>query len=185
MIGRHGSRLALLVALVLALIGGTAVAYNDYDNGCGVFTGGNPIGIQWRWGTSINPTGNWAYAFASVGEPTWDNNFSKIDIGYNSSAASTFDLYYNQYDGRSGLAFVNCGYGVPDGTIDDFDALGNLYWHDDVTYSSLMGNVAGHEIGHGLGLGHSYYTAVMNGSSLHTGSWPTTDDTSTMNQKYP
>lgn len=177
--------LAFAIGLSLVSLQGSAGAYNDYDNQCGVWTGGNPIGIQWKWGTSINPSGNWGYAFASVAEPRWDDYFGRIQLGYSSSASSTFDWYWNQYDGASGKALVNCGFGYPDGTIDDFHAYGNLYWHNDVSYDPLMGNVAGHEIGHGLGLGHSHYDAVMRGNYLHSGWWPTSDDYSAMNQKYP
>lgn len=173
-----------LLAIVLALALGTvASGYNNYDNVCGKWTNANPVGIQWKWGSSINPSGNWGYAFATVAEPNWDNSYTKIELGYWSTAASTFDVYYNTTDGWAGKALVNCGYGIPDGTIDDFAAYGNLAWHDDSSYTGYMGNVAGHEIGHGLGFGHSNYDAVMKPG--YSGSWPTSDDSAGIAAMYP
>lgn len=174
--------LALVAALSLTLLGSAAVASNDIGPfACGTWPYSfGTIFVTWKWGPNINQSGNWAYAFASVAEPTWDNSFSKVDLGYHPDGTTEFDTYY-LINSSYGYAYVWCYAGTT--TISNFHAEGNTYWNPDNQWNNYMGNVAGQEIGHGLGLAHSNYPAVM--QQGYTGSWPTSDDVEAINEYYP
>lgn len=174
--------LAVLLGCAVSLIvlGGVTAAYNNNTNPCGKWSGG---GYNWKWGTSINPAGNWAAAFANAAS-NWKNASSLIWNNYNASAFSRYDWYYDQYDGRAGQAWVNCGFGWPDGTIDDVTAYGNLFWQNDISYTTGKYNVAGHEIGHTYGLGHSTAGAAVMNDPVYLGSWPTADDLAGIDSLY-
>lgn len=177
----RAASLALLVTLASLLSSGVVTAYNNWDNVCGKWPNANPIGIQWKWDGDINQSGNWAYAFATVAEPNWDNSFTKIELGYNSSAAGEYGVYNTAHQWY-GLASVWCGINLCPCYIIDFLAEGNLHHNNDSSYNAYMGNVAGHEIGHTLGYGHSCCAAVM--QQGYAGSWPTLDDTQGMGAMY-
>jgi len=166
--------------LSLSILGGVSAAYNNLDNQCGIWAGG---GYTYKWGTSINPAGNWAAAFVNAAW-NWDSHYSQIWNYYSSSSQAKYDWYYNQYDGWAGKTMLNCGYGIPDGTIDDFVAYGNLYWENDNGYTTWKYNTAGHEIGHTYGFGHSTATDSIMRVQLYLGSWPTADDSAGIAAMY-
>lgn len=167
--------------LMLAATGQAILGYNNYDMPCGTWPNGTSVGVQWKWGPDINTGGNWAYAFANVAEPNWDNTSTKIDLGYNSSAAGEYDVY-NVADGNYGRAYVWCHWWDTD-QIADFLAEGNLSVLPDATWDNEMAATAAHEVGHTLGLGHSTSAAVMNPSYSYSS--PQTDDVNGLNALYP
>lgn len=173
--------LSVILGLSLMLFGSVASAYNNWDNMCGKWPNANPIGIQWKWDGDLNPSGWWGYAFASVAEPRWDDSYAKISLGYNSGAAGEYGVYYAD-DGWAGQAWAWCNYLCPCYIV-DFLAEGNTQWRDGSSWDPYMGNVAGQEIGHTLGYGHSCCPAVM--QQGYAGSWPTTDDNQGMRAMYP
>ena len=181
---RSGRALRLVLTAVLFLaLGRGAAGYNNSAVPCGTWPNANPVTVQWTWGPDINTSGPWAYAFATVAEPNWDDSFTKLSLGYNSSASGEYDVYYSSTDGLAGHAYTWCHWWDPD-QLADFLAEGNTYaYSDSGSYQAFMGNTAGHEIGHSLGYGHSTYDAVM--KSGYGGSWPTTDDRDGFSAMYP
>jgi matrixin len=174
----------MLIVLSLAFSGGIAAAYNNSEVPCGKWPNGNPVGVQWKWGPYINQSGGWAHAFSVVAEPTWDDAFTKISIGWNSSAAGDYDVINDSaYSG--GYYWAWCHWWNPT-QLADFLVVGNLYWYADSPYGANMGRTAGQEIGHSLGLGHSSNpNAIMYGSNLYQGTWPTSDDAAGIASLYP
>lgn len=172
--------LVSLTAFLSLLLGGAANAYMNFDHVCGEWPNGSPISIGWKWDGDINISGWWAYAFATVAEPNWDNSFTKVQLSYSSGASGEYGVYYAD-DGWAGQAYVWCDLFCPC-YIYDFLAEGNLEWHGDSSWDAYMGNVAGHEIGHTLGYSHSCCPAVM--KQGYSGSWPTQDDRDGMYYMY-
>lgn len=176
--------LVTVISICLGLLGTAAAGYNNRDMPCGTWPNANPIRIWWKWGPDITPSGSWGYAFATVAEPNWDNSLTKFELSYASDAEASLDVYYDSGTTAYGQAFVWCHWFTTQ--IAHFNAEGNTFYNPQTSpYNSYMGNVAGHEIGHGLGLGHSTAPAGAVMVQGYTGSWPTSDDYAGIASLYP
>lgn len=119
----------------------------------------------------------WTNAANDWVSATWPGGF-----GYTSSCSSNqmvmSDLYWPD-DPRSGIAGWNPGCCSGNYTY----TFGLLNWHFTQNYnSSQKKSIAGHEIGHQLGLDHEGFAVLMNGSDAARFSYgvytPQTDDVS-------
>lgn len=175
---------AALAGLVLGftLYAASAAAYND---SCPQYCPGSgakwPSGaVQWKWGTTINPSGYWASGF-SLASDAWFNAGAGIWPSYSSSAQAKVDVYSAQ-DQNDGVNYwgYNCCW-----TIAWFDAYGNTgYVPDTLGNYTRIKQVSIHEMGHGLGLGHSTgFNAVMQANSPST--TLAADDIIGLNAMYP
>ncbi len=162
----RGSLVALLrfalpavgaTVLVIGLTSGQALAYNNNSNplfGPAKF----PFGaVQWKWGPSINTSGYWADGFVRA-SGVWTGANASAWLAYNSSAQSTADVY-SAADGNGGINYwgYNCCW-----TLAQFQAYGNVNYNgDSAGYWTRIKQVTAHEMGHGIGMGHSTSWAVM------------------------
>jgi matrixin len=175
---------AALAGLVLGftIYAASAAAYND---SCPQFCPGSgakwPLGaVQWHWGSSINVSGYFANGFRLASD-AWVNAGAGIWPSYSSSAQAKADVYYAD-DGNDGVTYwgYNCCW-----TIAWFDAYGNTRNVPDIVdnYTRIK-QVSIHEMGHGLGLGHSNTAdAVMQANAPST--TLAADDINGLHAMYP
>lgn len=175
---------AALAGLVLGftLYTAGAAAYNDScPQDCPGSGAKWPLGaVQWRWGTSINVSGYWANGFRLASD-AWVNAGAGIWPSFSSSGQAKADVYSAQ-DQNDGINYwgYNCCW-----TIAWFDAYGNVFnVPDAVENYTRIKQVSIHEMGHGLGLGHSNTSdAVMQANAPST--TLAADDINGLNAMYP
>lgn len=172
--------LASVLAVVLILstqqVGWAA---NDYDNRCHWGgTQGTTRFVYYRWGPSINVSGPEANGFR-LANSDWNALPSLIRLYYSSSATNTLDVYYAPGDTKQGRTWQVCNWFYTY-LMDSFDAKRNTAWPLDDWGNKAVG---GHEIGHGLGLGHSYDTNAIMHDPIYVNT-PGSDDLTGLNQYY-
>lgn len=178
------SRLLLLsvFAASFAAAFSTARGYNDYDQLCGwTYPGGyNYLYLPYMNDPDYPPYGYYTSMLSSA-VTTWNNAATPV-VFYSSSAAHTVGVK-NLGPGPGGVLVATClGSG---GTRSSSALYLNSYYIGNTSGQVFYGTgVASHELGHYLGLGHSWYTAIMgvNDGSFNT---PRTDDLCGVNVIYP
>lgn len=182
-----GFALAVIV-LLGSLHNGTrsAMAYNNSQVPC-PWTNTTPLNIYFEWGPNLigNPSYTWRLRFSdSVGD--WNSQGTKPLVQWSSGAANRLDSY-TAADGYYGYASIACTGPFWDRKMSSFDAYANSYRGHEYNWDDFfMRSITGHELGHGLGLGHSTEYSIMNTSrdryTLYT---PQQDDRNGLNAIYP
>lgn len=138
--------------------------------------------VTYKWGPNQqNPIYLWRQRFTqSVSD--WSSSTVRPDLVENSSSPNVLDSY-DAADGNYGTATLVCS-----GTsMISFTAKANSYYGPTYNWdTNFMRSIAGHELGHGLGLNHSTSTAIMNTSrDRYVIYVPQSDDTSGIAALYP
>lgn len=157
-----------------------ALAYNDRDNMCW-WNNTTPLPVLYKWGANLQTPGTqWRNAF-TTGVSNWNTAPIKPYFTLDSSnSRNTFDTY-SAPDGYAGYTWYWCNIVYK---LDRFDAKGNVNYS--VTDKQAT-EIASHEMGHGLGMGHStVWPSVMYVSGPY-GTWgvPTQDDINGQHAMYP
>lgn len=184
---RLGYALAV-VTLVVSLYAGSsvAVAYNDYDVPC-PWQNATPLNIYFEWGPNLigSSSYTWRLRFSdSVGD--WNSQGTKPLVQWSSGAVNRLDSY-TAADNNYGYASIACTGPFWDRKMSSFYAYANSYYGPEYSWNDFfMRSVTGHELGHGLGLGHSYQYSIMNTSrDRYTLYRPQQDDRNGLNAMYP
>ncbi len=155
-------------------------AYNDYDLVCGwSYSGGyNLLYIPYGTDPDFPPYGSYTTAISSAID-TWNGTATPIYF-YSTGTGGTHTVGVKDggANGRAGWLAYGCS------NYRSWSALYlNSYYLDSGSDFTRVG-VASHELGHFLGLGHSYYTAIMgqNDGSFNS---PRVDDICGTNVMYP
>lgn len=138
------------VILVVGLSGGRVLAYNNDTNPA--FGAKFPNGaIGWKWGPSINQTGYWAAGFTRA-SGIWTAANASAWPAFDSSAQAVADVYFAA-DGNGGITYwgYNCCW-----SLAQFQSYGNLNYNgDSAGFWTRIKQISAHELGHGIGMGHS------------------------------
>lgn len=185
-----GLLLTLVVTIAVAFRSAVeAYAFNDYDNpGC-------------RWGPATTSV-YYTYGPNLIGDPnyTWRLRYEDSVANWNQvppqrpqfvfipGVSVNFDSY-TAIDGLYGFVDPHCSAPGP-GNMIWFDARVNSHYAatDFVWNDNALRSITGHELGHGLGLGHSSVTldALMHpGRDHYTVIAPRPDDISGLRALYP
>lgn len=160
--------------------GGAAWAYNNQDNSCW-WNNTTPLYVSYKWGADLQTPGTlWRNAF-NDGVANWNTAPVKpILILDSSNSKNTLDTYY-ALDGKWGRSWIYCNIFYK---IDRFDAKGNTAYSMN---DQQRAEIASHEVGHGLGLGHSWVTPSVMHYTGPYGTWgvPRQDDINGLNSMYP
>lgn len=178
-------RAAFVLAFVLAVTttlasATTATAYNNMDNACH-WNNTTPLNVLYKFGANLQTPGTqWRIAFDN-GVSNWNVANIKPSFLYDvNNSRNTLDTY-TAADGYWGYTWRYCN---PLYYLDRFDAKGNVNYYPN---DQERDEVASHELGHGLGFGHSTVSpAVMNVNGPY-GTWgiPQPDDVNGANAMYP
>ncbi len=173
-----GLSIAVTLAVLLPV---PAAAFNDFDNACHWWNT-TPMNISFDWGPNLqNPSYLWRLRFSdSVGD--WNSIGAKPVTTWSSGSSNVLDSY-TEADNRYGKTLITCVFGFEN----RFTSYANSNYGPDYNWDTFgMRRVTGHELGHGLGLGHSNFWAIMNTNSPLTGPYlPQTDDLNGLNSMYP
>ncbi len=177
-------RVTIIIALV-ALLGVTlslssAAAYNNYDNPAKnwYYTSGD-LDLYYDWGDNLQePTSDWKTAF-NWAKTDWDNAGTAVDWSPSGSGTNIFNTYDDE-DGRYG----KCEWQFGETYLIGNKVYGNLA--NDPETSIGRREIAGHELGHAIGLGHSTVDpALMEERELDSDeSYPLTDDVAGVDALY-
>ncbi len=104
--------------------------------------------VTYKWGDRLQTPGTlYRNAFQSS-ITDWNSISTKMRLSYSSSGNVSFNTYSSQ-DGRAGVTYSYC-----DGQLlTSAEVLANIYYDSGRTNNSRR-SITGHEMGHGLGLGH-------------------------------
>lgn len=170
------------ILLASGLGANVAEAYNNYDNPCRWWNT-TPMNIYFDWGPNLqNPSYTWRLRFSdSVGD--WNSIGTKPVVSWSSGSSNVLDSY-TEADNNYGKTAITCVFGF----MNRFVAYANSNYGPSYNWdNNFMRSVTGHELGHGLGLGHSTVSpAIMNTSrDRYTIYVPQTDDRDGLNSLYP
>jgi len=179
------STAAVVAAVTMSVVSHTvSQAYNDYDNVCGwTYSGGyNYLNLPYRNDADYPPYGYYSSMLSSA-ISSWNGTSSPVVFYSRSSGSHSIGV---KSLGGGSLAGVNVLYCNGAGGSRSSTA---LYINSDAV-SNTSGavfygtGVASHELGHYLGLGHSWYVDIMglNDQSFNT---PRSDDVCGVNVTYP
>lgn len=171
----------LLLMLVLPAVSVLAVN-EDTSPICGRWPhgGGSYTAIAYQWGDRLQQPGTqWRDAFTqSIGD--WNAAPIKMYYAGGGAGPNTFNTYSAQ-DGRGGVTYTYCN----GSAITSADVLGNVFY--DQTDNARRA-YAGHEAGHGLGVGHITDPGIAlmgNNPDPNTYYTPQSLDIDLFNQDYP
>jgi hypothetical protein len=134
--------------------------------------------VYYRWGGNITEPHKEAI---SQSVTDWNNAQNKRRFVQNPSASGVFDSYYSSTDDYYGYSYWETGL---DSCTDDWVVKMNKFYdsNNDLNFGR---SVAGHEIGHILGLAHTNWTALMNiDRDRYSIYIPQTDDINGVNNLY-
>jgi len=147
--------LGLIVVVVLIPLSlQRSLAYNNFDNPpCfWPYTPGVKKVLYWKYQGYVYE--RWARAYsASVGD--WNSATNRVGYAYSTSATNRLGMYVAA-DNRSGYTVWYCS-GT---TMLRFDAYVNDYY---TGTDNWRRSVTGHELGHGISLGHSTVSPSLMG----------------------
>lgn len=180
-IGLLTSLLTLFILLVEPHVPGVW-AYNNYNNPpCfWPYTSGVRKTLYYKFGSALSNYQLWVVAYnSSVSD--WNAAQSKVQYTYSSSAASVFDVY-NAQDNKAGKTLWYCS-GT---TMTRADSLGNVFY-DNGYSANLRRSITGHELGHGISLGHSTVSPSLMGPNPNPNVYyaPLSDDIAGVNARFP
>lgn len=150
------------------------------DNECH-WNNTTPLNVLYKYGANLQTPGTaWRIAFNN-GVYNWNVANIKPAFLYDASNSRNTVDTYTAADGYWGYTWWYCNVLY---YLDRFDAKGNVNYNPN---DQQRDEVASHELGHGLGFGHSTVSpAVMNVSGPY-GTWgvPQQDDVNGANAMYP
>jgi hypothetical protein len=169
----------IAITLILTSSGGV-FAYNDYDNPpCyWSYTSGQRKTLYWQYGSS-NIFDEWRQAY-SASLIDWTNATNRVGFTWSSSASNKLYMYVS-IDGRGGYTIWSCSGSI----MVKFDADVNDYY--DPGTANTRRSITGHELGHGVSLGHSYFGPALMGDNpdpetYYTPQW---DDQEGIYDRFP
>ena len=160
-----------------------ANAYSDYDFICGWTYGGgySALSLPYRTDPDFPAYGYYTTMLASA-ISTWNGTATPVDFYSTSSGAHTIGVK-DMGATVAGVVAPTC-YGSG-GSRSSTALYLNTYYVGNNSGSVFYGTgVASHEFGHYLGLGHSWYWAIM-GTNDGSFNSPRTDDVCGVNVVYP
>lgn len=173
--------LAILLSTVMSTMTAMAAyAYNNLDNECH-WNNTTPLYVLYKYGANLQTPGTaWRNAF-NAGISNWNTASIEPIFSYDASNSRNTVDTYSAADGNWGNTWWYCNVLY---YLDRFDAKGNVYYSMN---DQQREEVASHELGHGLGFGHSTVSpSVMNQYGPY-GTWgvPQQDDINGANAMYP
>lgn len=140
------------------------------------------VNVDYRFDASFPPSSPWRGPFDEAVN-AWNAAPVKPNLNYSSGSWNGIYLY-NYPDNNYGITFVTCT--QPQGGTIDFFSIHYNNWYTDINYYGRR-HVTGHELGHGLALGHSYEWAIMlTGYPVNLSpTVPQFDDINGLNSMYP
>lgn len=179
--------LVMLISFLMTFVSAfnrsiSARAYNDYGLVCGwSYSGGsNLLYLPYRDDPDYPPYGAYDTALDSA-IVTWTGTATPVYFYATSGGTHSIGARNGGDNGYAGWVTIYCaGSG---GHRSSSALILNSYYLDSYSQFGKIG-AASHELGHYLGLGHSYYTAIMgyNDGSFNS---PRTDDVCGVNTMYP
>jgi hypothetical protein len=158
-----------------------ASAYDNYENSCGYWphTYGHLLSLGYKWGSNLQTPGSWWRNAFEASLSDWNQTPTNVSFYSNSNGPVTMNTY-NEDDGRSGKTIWSCS----GSTLVSAVSMGNVF--NTSSNANVRRSVSGHELGHAIGLGHSYYFALMGyNPDPSTYYVPQQDDIDGVNVLYP
>lgn len=175
-------RLTIILLISVLLIIAISLSANAYTIlSRWRYSGGN-MTVTYAWGASMPFSSDWKTAFNAAASD-WSAAPTNVDYAYYSASGNKLGIV----DKPGGSAGYFWGATDAYGYLTSFSAAGNINQAVTGTYTSTMKrSTAGHELGHGLGLGEENLRAALmnqnrNRSTVYK---PQQDDTDGVNFLY-
>jgi len=147
-------------------------------------TRGQTLQITYKWGDRLDdvPNSVWRKVFTNGMNQWTTKTGNKVRFSESSSSSNILNTYDDD-DGNYGICYRWTHWLT--GKLTKFEAYGNVNTTAGVS-DTFRQSVATHELGHGLGLGHSDQVAVMNTDRDRNRIYvPQTDDVNGILSMYP
>lgn len=172
--------LSLVIMLITLLLPWQSVlAYNNYDNPPCLwsYTPGVKKTLWIKYGNWVDTKWKTAYSLSAA---AWSGATDRVGYSWSSGAQNTLNQYYS-LDNRGGYVVWYCS----GSTMVRFDAWVNDYY-DPGELNRRRAQV-GHELGHGLSLGHSVISPSLMGPNPDPSIYytPQPDDINGIYHRFP
>lgn len=173
-------RKIVLTLLVIAILFSICSSANAYTIGHPWRYSSGTLNVYYAWGSSMPSDSVWKTAFSTAASD-WTGTFTVLSYNYSSSAVNKLGVV-SIAGGSYGYAWTTSD---SEGYIISFSAAGNTATTGSFT-STMRRSTAGHELGHGAGLGEGNVAQALmyqgrDRSKIYT---PQTDDVQGINSLY-
>jgi len=137
-------------------------------------------GLTYKWGSNLQTPGTVIRTDFENALSDWNGTPTPVWFSYSSRSSNTLNSYYVSDSSEYGV----CNITYSGNEILYFTAMVNA-GNINIGKSNVARSAAGHELGHGIGLGHSTAIAIMNSNRDRTRIYtPQQDDINGVNARY-